>query len=159
MLSSTQLNNTPPALSGANYNYSEIYLWGMHPNGWEMYSVVAQIQEISVADNNTPSLVALSPASGIFDRAQRFDLAIIFQANLAPVMEQQVSINGFDETPSLYNCFPGAPNNQNRFSLVCPDYAQRIGPTLHPGKNRLDFRFTLDDGSIVNESVEWEMLE
>lgn len=159
MLSSTQLSNTPPVFSGSNYNYNEIYIWGMHPNGGEMYSIVAQVQEIKVTDAEQPSLVALSPASGIFDRAQRFDLAIIFQANLAPPMDLHVVINGYDETPSLYDCFPSAPNNQNRISLVCPDYAQRIGTILHPGINRLDFRFTLGDGTIVNQSVDWEMLD
>ena len=159
MLTSTQLSNTPPAISSSNNNYNEIYIWGMHPNGFDMYSIVAQVQEIIVADVKPPSAVALSPASGIFDRAQRFDLAIIFQANLPPLMDHRVTINGYDESPSLVNCFPGAPNSQNRFTLVCPDYSQRIGPLLLPGKNQLQFQFTLGDGTIVNESLEWEMLD
>jgi|GEM_PF-2361291 len=159
MLASTQLSDTPPPLPGSNYNYNEIYIWGMHPNGMDMYSIVAQVQQISVADSEQPSLVALSPASGIFDRAQRFDLAIIFHANLPPLMDHRVTINGYDETPSLFNCFPGTPNSQNRFTLVCPDYSHRIGPLLLPGKNLLDFQFTLEDGTVVNESVEWEMLD
>lgn len=159
MLSSTQLSNTPPVFSDSTSNSNEIYIWGMHPNGWDMYNIVAQIQEIKVADAEQSSLVALSPASGIFDRAQRFDLAIIFEPNLDPLMDQRVSINGYDQTPSLYDCIPGAPNSQNRFTLVCPDYSQFIGPMLLPGKNRLDFHFTLGDGTIIDKSVEWEMLD
>jgi hypothetical protein len=32
---------------------------------------------------------------------------------------------------------------------MCADFFQRIGPMLHPGKNLLDLRFTLDDGTNI----------
>jgi len=159
MLSSTQLSVTPPVISNTATNYNEIYIWGMHPNGRDMYSIVAQVQEISAAAADTPSLVNVSPASGLFDRAQRIDLALIFQANLPPLREHRLFINGNDETPNLYNCMPGAPNAQNRFTLVCRDFFQRIGPMLVPGKNRLDFTFILEDNTLIQESVQWEMLD
>lgn len=161
MLSSTELSNTPPTIPAANvsYNNAEIYIWGMHPNGIDSFNIIARIQDISSAtENDAPSLVAISPDNGIFDRAQRFDLAIIFQPNLAPMMDMLVTINGMDESWCLFDCFPGAPNNQNRQTFVCPDYAMRLKPMLKQGINKLDFHFILGDGTTIKESLEWEML-
>jgi hypothetical protein len=152
MLSSDALSSVPPPIASTGYH--EVYIWGMHPNGMDSYTVIAEIHSITVKAGEEPELVAIFPGSGMLDRAQRFDMGIIFQPGLAPMIDMAVNNNGFDETPSLSRCFPGAPNNQNRQTFVCPDFQD----ILIPGMNTLDFRFMLQDGTEVRKTIEWETI-
>ena len=118
------------------------------------FSIVADVNSISKVASRCEepaNPVAISPASGVFDRAQRFDAAIILEKNLAELMVMEGTLNGFDITPEMWSCFPGSPNSENRQTFVCPDFSYQ----LMPGNNHLKIDFTLMDGSVIPTSVDW----
>ena len=155
-ITSTTLSNQPPLLTGTGYK--DFYIGGMrnstpYPS---YFSIVADLNSITEVNgcNDQKDPIVVSPSTGVFDMMQRFDAAIVLESNLPPLMDMQATVNGFDITPELYRCFPGAPNNQNRQTMVCPD----LSNILMPGNNTLNFTFTLGDGQIINHSVDWLLL-
>ena len=155
-VTSTALSNQPPTLSTAGFK--DFHFGGMRYTGsyWSYFSVVADlnsITEVNGCDEQKEPIV-VSPASGVFDRMQRFDAAIVMESNLPALMNMQATMNGFDITPELFRCFPGSANSQNRQTLICPDFSN----LLMPGNNTLNFTFMLEDGRSINHSVDWQVL-
>ena len=154
MNSTPALTDQPPNLT--NVVQKDMYFGGSisTTSGNYYFSIVADVNSISKAASSCEvpaSPVAISPASGVFDRAQRFDAAIILQKNLSELMHMEGTLNGFDITPDLWSCFPGSPNSENRQTFVCPDFSTK----LMPGNNHLKIDFTLMDGSVISNSVDW----
>lgn len=153
--STSALTDEPPYIPTEAQR--EMYLGGSATNstgGTSYFSVVADVDSIlkstsSCGTDTNP--IAISPASGVFDRAQRFDAAIILEQDLSSLMSMEGTLNGFDVTYALSSCFPGAPNSENRQTFVCPDFSN----LLIPGNNQLKINFTLTDGSVISNSVDW----
>jgi hypothetical protein len=156
LVMSTALSNQPPTLSTSGFR--DFHIGGMRNSGTyrSYFSIVADLNSITEVDNckEQKGPVVVSPASGIFDRMQRFDAAIVMEPNLPPLMNMQATLNGFDITPELNRCFPGSFNSENRQTLVCPDFSN----ILMPGNNTLKFNFMLDGGQSVNHTVDWLLL-
>ena len=155
-ITGTALTSQPPSLSTTGFK--DFYISGMsnsqpYPSYFSIVADLNSITEVNACEEASDP-VAVSPASGVFDRMQRFDAAIVMEPNLPPLMDMQATLNGFDITPELYRCMPGAVNNQNRQTLVCPDFSY----ILMPGNNTLNFTFVLEGGRIVNHSVDWLVL-
>lgn len=155
MQSTVALTDEPPyiPLEGAQ---RDLYLGGSGTTstGTSNFSVVADVVSITKSSSSCDkpeNPIAISPASGVFDRAQRFDAAVILEADLLSLMYMEGTLNGFDIGNELSSCFPGAPNSENRQTFVCPDFSN----LLMPGNNRLKINFTLTDGSIISNSVDW----
>jgi len=152
--SSTALTDTPPVISPEMQR--ELYFGGsvVTAAGTFYFSAVADVNSITNSTSTCSSQenpIAISPASGVFDRAQRFDAAIILEQNLASLVSMDGTINGFDVSNELSSCFPGAPNSVNRQTFVCPNFSNM----LMPGNNQLKINFRLIDGSIISNSVDW----
>lgn len=153
MQSTTALTDQPPYI--APDAQRELYFGGSGSSslGTSYFSVVADVVSITKSTSSCAPAnpIAISPASGVFDRAQRFDAAIILEQDLSTLMYMEGTLNGFDITYELSSCFPGAPNGENRQTFVCPDFSN----LLIPGNNQLKINFTLTDGSIISNSVDW----
>lgn len=156
MLSSTALTSEPPLLTGTGYKDFYISGFGNNAASTSYFSIVADLTSISNAQDcqQQSDPVVVSPGSGVFDIMQHFDAAIVMDAGLPPLMNMQGTLNGFDITPQLYGCFPGAPNSQNRQTFICPGFSN----LLMPGDNTLNVIFTLADGQTINHTVNWLLL-
>ena len=116
-------------------------------------SFVAQIDSAALA---APPL-EVSPATSSFLSQQHFDFALL----LAPgtlVATAQLSANGH----SMY-IFPGpcqlaAPNSANRPALYCPDGDGLLG-SLGAGPQQINFLVALTNGTVVNETVVWTLIQ
>jgi len=155
LITNVSLTGNPPSLNTTGMK--ELFISGMRNEATytAYYTIVADL--ISITNANACSEqepVVVSPAGGIFDRYQNFDAAIILEPGLAPLMNMEAKLNGFDITPQLYSCNPGAINNQNRQTLVCPGFSG----LLTPGNNILTFTFILEDGRVSNYTTDWYIL-
>ena len=155
IITGATLTNTPPVLNGSE-QIREIYISGMgnSPMGNSYFSIIATLNSIENSCTEPQSPIIISPAEGTFDPVQRFDAAIIMEPGLANLMTMQGTLNGMDITPTLSSCYPGAPNIQNRQTFVCPDFSYM----LTPGNNTLDINFSLSDGSLLHQSVNWQLI-
>ena len=155
-ITSATLSNTPPVINSSGSN--EFYMGGMRSTatGMSYFSVVATLNTIAEFNECTEPQdpVIISPGEGTFDRAQRFDAAIIMTSGLPALVEIYGTLNGMDIHPALSSCTPGAPNNQSRQTYVCPDFSS----ILVPGNNKLDINLQFSDGSILNQSVNWQLI-
>ncbi|HEY5602669.1 MAG TPA: hypothetical protein VIM41_06135 [Gammaproteobacteria bacterium] len=155
-ITSTALTNQPPSLT--NTGFKDFHISGMrdstpYPSYFSIVADLNSITEVNACEKPKDPIV-VSPGSGVFDRMQRFDAAIVMEPNLPPLVNMQATLNGFDITPELYRCFPGAMNPQNRQTMVCQDFSN----ILMPGTNTLNFTFMLGDGRSFNHSVDWLLL-
>lgn len=152
LISSDQLSTSAPVL-GSN-GWAEIYIGGIASNGIDWFSINATINSINVINPPDPNLMVVSPASGMFDRRQMFDSALIFAPNLAPVESTSLVaiINGVYLPMS--NCFQGYPNPQGRQTFICPGFAFQLGS----GKNTVSFKAQLQDGTSFFRTETWEII-
>ena len=152
LINSDQLSTSEPVIG--NTGWYEIVISGRHANGYDYFYINAAITNISVLNPPDPNLMIASPPSGLYDRMQMFDMALIFAANLAPVdpVSFGVILNGYFQP--LYGCTPGAPNPQNRQTFICPGLSFQLGS----GKNTLNFKALLMDGTPLQQSVDWEII-
>lgn len=152
MLNSDALPLTPPTLPPNGIR--DFYFFGQSANGLDYYSVVATINSIELVSPQSPLLI--SPAEGMFAQIQQFDAALILNPDLPGVEVITGSLNGADISQWLStDCIPGGPNNAMRQTFVCAN----ISSQLVPGLNLLDVTMKLMDGSIVNSSVRWQLLD
>ena len=158
MVTSTALSDQPPSLNLASVR--ELMISGSRTEPtWTytaFYTIVADIKSLTPANNcQQDELVEVSPGSGIFDRQQKFDVAIILEPNLPPPASMQATLNGFDINYELINrCHPGSMNNQNRQTIVCPG----LSDILMTGNNFLTFSFSHEDGRTSNHTIDWFIL-
>jgi hypothetical protein len=154
MVSSTNLTNQPPALTGTGYK--DLHFGGRsiaNPSA-SPFTIVATLTSIGTICDQPQDPIVVSPSSGVFDPMQHFDAAIVMDAGLSPLVNMQATNNGIDITPMLSSCFPGAPNSQNRQTFICPNFSD----LLLPGFNSLFFTFQLGDGSTLYHTVDWQLL-
>jgi len=150
LLSSDSLATNPPTIVVNGFN--DISINGMHPNGVDPFYINLTLNSLTASE--PPSLLAISPSDGIFDRQQRFDLGLILQANLAGINSMAVSVNGIELSSSQIYCMGGAPNTQNIQTMVCPD----VSMLLNNGTNTVNVVMDLLDGTHITESVKWEVI-
>ena len=146
------LTNLPPVLDGME-GIRDLYIGGISNTG-TYFSIIATLNTIENDCTEPQSPIIISPAEGTFVPVQRFDAAIIMEPGLENLIAMQGTLNGMDISPVLSSCFPGAPNIQNRQTFVCPDFSN----LLVPGNNTLDINFSLSDGSLLNQSVNWQLI-
>jgi len=156
LITSAALTDVPPSLS--TNGYKEIFISGMRQEATytAFYTIVADLMSITKESNCDAEKkpVVVSPAGGIFDRKQHFDAAVIVDPGLAPLVSMEATLNGFDITPDMNSCFPGANNAQGRQTFVCPGFSS----LLMTGNNILTFTFTRADGQVSNYSTDWYIL-
>jgi len=148
--SSESILTTAPDLQ--RYTDKSIDVFGGTDTNW--YSVRFEIDSITVGGDDSNGPIKVSPLSGSFLRMQRFDAAVLLPPGTAP-MSVQTTVNGM---PGPFNiqqsCFPTPPNSQGRPALFCPDAAWR----LMDGTNHIEWRIQLMDGTMLEKSVDWEVI-
>lgn len=150
----TNLTNQPPALTGTGYKDLHIGGMGITTPYSSYFNIVATLNTVTAGCEQPHDPIVVSPSGGVFDAMQHFDAAFVMDAGLPPLMNMQGTLNGVDISYALSNCFPGAPNSQNRQTFICPGFSN----LLVPGNNKLNFTFNLDGGITLNHSVNWELL-
>lgn len=147
---SESMLTTAPDLQ--RYTDKGIDIFGSTDTNW--YSVRFQIDSVTTSPDDSNSPLKVSPASGSFLRMQRFDAAVLLPFGSTPI-SMQTTINGM---PGPFNfpqsCFPAPPNSQGRPALFCPDAGWR----LMDGSNHIEWRIQLIDGTMLERSVDWEVI-
>lgn len=102
-----------------------------------------------------PPSLEVSPATGNFAGQQHFDASLLLPAG-AQVASAQASVGG---TPVANLSYPGrctlTPNIVSRVAIVCPDASQ----ALSAGPNTVDWQVTLTDGTVLTQSVAWNLVQ
>jgi hypothetical protein len=102
-----------------------------------------------------PPSLEVSPATGNFAGRQHFDASLLLPAGVQ-VASAQASVGG---TPVGNLSYPGGctlmPNIVSRVALVCPDASQ----ALSVGPNTVNWQVTLSDGTVLNQSVAWNLVQ
>lgn len=123
---------------------------GHSADGLSAYQVRGKLIAVEIDDG---TVFEVSPPAATYDRYQDFALALIFDAGATPGAISG-TLNGADITPYIQSeCHPGAPNLQQRFTLVCPHFSGTLGT----GGN--DLELTVDvDGELHTEAVSYEVI-
>jgi hypothetical protein len=142
----------PPdgAPSLASFAESQISVTG--PPDANYYSIIVQVDSVALL-----GAAEVSPSAGTFLPQQHFDAAVLLPAASAPVATMQASVAG---TPLPLN-YPGtcqlAPtNNAARPALLCPGADAAL--TSLQGVTQIDWQVTLTDGSLLTNSVQWNLI-
>ena len=117
--------------------------------------IVAQVDSVALV----PPSILVSPLTGSsFVSQQRFDFALIAPAG-STVSSAQVTAHG-----SPMPLYPGAgcqlapANSANRPVVLCP-YGDQFLAYLGSGPQQLTFQVVLSDGTTINQSVVWTLIE
>ena len=146
-LTSTALPTTLPPLGSNRQVSGAILIQPANSSGfWAQINTVAVVPSITV-----------SPANSSFITQQNFDAALLLSAQL-PVSSMQASVNG----TSIGFSYPGtcslAPaNNAQRTALICPNAAAVLA-TLGGGPVTINWQVVLGDGSVLQQSVIWNLV-
>lgn len=116
-------------------------------------SFVAQVDSAALV----PSLT-ISPASSSFLSQQSFDAVALLSAQI-PVVSMQASVGG-SPVPLSYpgTCQMASPNNAGRSALICPNASAALAG-LGGGPVQIDWQVVLGDGSTVQQSVVWNLVQ
>lgn len=129
----------------------DIIIAGTGADGMGWFQVRAEITSISLDDGH---VFQVSPPAANYDRYQNFALGLIFDQGVEPELIGG-TLNGADITPYLNSteCQPGAPNDQQRVTVVCPYFSGQ----LKTGTN--DLRVTVGvNGRIYTEQTAYEVI-
>jgi len=146
------LTNQAPKITSSGWY--EVVISGLAANGVDYFQINAKINNITVINPPDPNLMIISPPSGLYDRAQIFDVAVIFAPGIQDIDPGSfgVYLNGVYQP--LANCWGGAPNPSNRLSFICPGFAFQLGT----GVNTLDVQAKRSDGTMLRQTLQWEMI-
>ena len=143
---------TPPSLA-----QSVIFIQG---GPGANITVMAQIDSVALA----PPTFEVSPASGSFLVPQHFDAAVVLPAGTQPVVSVQASVNGYVlpfSYPGLCTLTPLVLSSQQ--AILCPNSSSvltappgQLGP---PGPLSIVWQVSLADGTIMNKTVVWTLLQ
>jgi hypothetical protein len=144
-----------PALS--DLTHSSIYIW--MPSATSSQSINMQIDSVALA----PTTFEVSPASGNFLNQQHFDAALVLPPG-AQITAAQASVAG-NAIP--YLSYPGqcalVANIAGQTGVLCPNASQVINQPLLPGQSGgpvpVNWQVTLTDGTVINKTVVWNLLQ
>lgn len=142
---------TAEAPLGEAFEQRDILFVGSAADGTGWFQVRAEISSIELDDGR---LFEVSPPAATYDRYQNFSLGLIFDKGVEPDVISG-TLNGADITPYLNGteCQPGAPNDQQRLTLVCPYFSGQLGT----GPN--DLTLTIDiNGQTYIEQVTYDVI-
>ncbi len=144
---STALPTNAPTISDLTGSHIEIF----DPNsGWKMTAQVDSVAQV-------PALT-ISPSTSSFLPQQGFDAVVLLSAQL-PITSMQASVAG-TPIPLSYpgTCQLAAPNNAGRAALVCPNAAAVLA-ALGGGPTTINWQVVLGDGSVLQQSVVWNLIQ
>ena len=146
-LTSTALPTTLPPVGSEPRLASEILIQPPNSSGFSVH-----INTVALA----PS-ITVSPTNSSFIAQQNFDAVLLLSAQLS-VSSMQASVNG----TSIGLSYPGtcslAPaNNAQRTALICPNAAAVLA-TLGGGSVTINWQIVLGDGSVLQQSVIWNLV-
>jgi hypothetical protein len=98
--------------------------------------------------------LAISPPSGRYAMAQRFDLVLVIVAPGLTVVATDATLDGANVSAALTACLPGTALAGGQ-TVRCPGLT---GSVIGPGLHTLSVSLIFDDGSSVTEEVLWEVL-
>ena len=102
--------------------------------------------------------LTVSPPSGTYASTQCFDLTLISEASSAAV-GLTATLNGRDVSRGLWRCLRGTSGTLDAPLVGETFRCQRLERSiLNPGTHVLDLQLELANGTVLNESVEWEVL-
>jgi hypothetical protein len=113
--------------------------------GWYFEAAIISLELVPT------QVVEVFPSDGRVHPMQHFDMALRVN-DQAVVMGINGMNNGQDVSPYLAGCAI-LPRQELTQSVVCPDITQ----ILMPGGNALQFHLMLDDGSVLETGVNWEV--
>lgn len=139
--------DVPPASFGLSYGQISV----IPPNGSGGF--VAQVDTVTLL----PSLT-ISPASSNFLAQQNFDAVVLLSSQIS-ITSMQASVAGTPISLSYPGTCQLAPaNNAGRTALVCPN-ASAVLATLGGGSVTIAWQVVLGDGSTIQQSVIWSLVQ
>lgn len=132
------------------YSEKSILIDGSSGGNW--FTVMFEIDSVSTSAPDGG--LTISPAKGVFVQTQAFDAALLLSEG-ATISNMQARVDGVP-APLSYpgTCQLAPPNSQNRPVIVCPNTASH----LHGGTNSVRWRVELMDGTVIDKSIEWEVV-
>jgi len=113
------------------------------------FELVADVDSAVLA----PPSIEVSPAAGTFLPLQRFDAAV-----LLPPESQIASVRGSPVALSYPGtCYPVPPNTSGQPAILCPD--ARLALMSQQGLTQIDWQVVLTDGTTLNQSVQWKLIQ
>jgi hypothetical protein len=125
---------------------SQLQIQGPQING---YQLTAQIDSAVLA----PPAVQVSPASGSFLAQQHFDAALLLTPGLQIVSMQSTA--GFSYPG---NCQLAPANSAQQPAILCPS-ADAVLATLGGGPSIIVWQVVLADGTQLNQTVTWTLIQ
>jgi hypothetical protein len=137
----------------ARFAHRRVSILGNSPTGASFF-ILVDIETLTVAPAVSASKV-ISPASSSFVRFQQISPAV-FLPGTQPLLNFSASVDGIP-LPSFFltQCSSFQFTPQGRQVLTCPN----VIPLLHSGKNIVEWRVNMLDGSTVSDKVEWEIVD
>jgi len=151
----TSLPTGAPPLSDLTNSFISVWM----PNVTSSQFINIQIDSVALA----PTTFEVSPASGNFLNQQHFDAALVLPPG-AQVSAAQASVAG-NAVP--YLSYPGqctlVANTAGQAGILCPNASQVINQPLLPGQSPgpvpVNWQVTLTDGTAINKTVVWNLLQ
>jgi hypothetical protein len=121
--------------------------------GTSSSQLVAQVDSVALA----PPVIEVSPATGSFLPQQHFDFALLLPAG-TNIVSAQATAHGFPMSlyPGLCQLAPA--NSADRPAILCPS-GDLLLANLGPGPQQINWQVVLSDGTTVNQSVVWTLIQ
>jgi len=140
---------TSPYSLGALQFTSPMWTDGITPNSNAVVLVVA--------DPTVNPVLTIFPAQGVLATTTHFDLTLILEAQAVSIVNiATATLNGADITALVSGCFLSGTVISGGETLRCPRVS---GAVLTTGENTFSITVNLSDGSTLNTSAVWTVLE
>lgn len=99
------------------------------------------------------SAVTISPPSGDYISSQGFDVSLIVNSSTAVVTSATVIFDGVNQTALFQGCSVIGALDDGGQTFRCPGIINGLSTGVHT----LDISVTMSDGSILSDSVVWQV--
>lgn len=138
------------------YTCNDTPYTGGNAIGIGSYTNLARMDNFATATNISSGPLTISPPSGGYVTTQGFDLALIVKAPGLTVATVSATWNGADITADLNSCVASGTLISGGETFRCPNIT---GGFLDTGTHTINVTIVLSNGSIVNDTVTWEVSE
>jgi len=148
--SSVALPTSAPDLT--HFSQRNIQVFGDEGSQSSSWSVTFSIDSVTTVPP-PPDGWSISPSTGSFSRAQRFDAALLLPPG-SQVQNVRSLIGGMPGPFNLSLCQLLPPNSKGQPVILCPNAPQ----SLLNGVTHIEWQVQLTNGTVLDKTVDWEII-